>query len=326
MSKTKNITEQEYGFIVELINTSIDSIKVHLSKRGIIYTSLEAKIEETGFNRFEEILKGLYEKGYLKIVEEEYTLFCPQCDFPTVYTKYTCPTCTSTHVTQMNLIQHNFCGYIGKKPTIENTETFTCPKCGLPLTQKKDNQSEVDAKNEYNVIGFGFECINGHKFERPLIAHLCPNCGAKFNYKESKYRPIYSYELTEKAYRIGETEINVDEVYAEIKKVLKEYGFGVTEQAEIKGLSGSMHKISLLGEKEDNAIMVEVSTFGTSDELTALLGKKMDISNSYAIMIDTRGKEELLPLGKIYGIKIIDMRNREWLNHLRDIIKDVIKN
>ncbi|MFH1179805.1 MAG: hypothetical protein V1710_05555, partial [Candidatus Bathyarchaeota archaeon] len=198
MSESNIISESERNFIVELIDTSLNSITVHLSNRGIIYTHLEAKIDENGFSKFEKLLEGLHEKGYLKVVEEEYTLFCPQCDFPTVYTKYTCPTCSSTHVTQMNLIQHPFCGYVGTKPTIENTESFPCPKCNTSLSSKVDKKNEPEEKKYYKVIGFNFKCVNGHSFERPLITHLCPNCGAKFNYKESKYRPIYSYELTEK--------------------------------------------------------------------------------------------------------------------------------
>jgi rubrerythrin len=324
LSEKKIISESERNFIVELIDTSLNSITVHLSNRGIIYTHLEAKIDENGFSKFEKLLEGLHEKGYLKVVEEEYTLFCPQCDFPNVYTKYTCPMCSSTHVTQMNLIQHKFCGYVGKKPTIEPTESFSCPNCNLSLTRKKNKQNDVEEKNDYQVIGFSFECINGHRFERPLITHLCPNCGAKFNYKESKYRPIYSYELTEKALRIGETEINADEILYEIKKVFKEFNIKATEHTEVKGLSSSIHKIGLLGEKENIVLLVDVSTQGTPDELTTLLGKKMDIRNSYALMVDAKGKEETLALGQIYGIKIFDLRDRNWVNLLRDYIKEEI--
>ncbi len=325
MTLSTNLSKDEQSFILELISTSLDSIKVYLSKNGIVYTQLEEKVGKKGFRNFEKILKGLYDKGYLKIVDEQYTLFCPHCDFPYIYTKYTCPTCTSTHVTQYYLIQHPFCGYTGKKLAIEDTEVFPCPKCKTTLFTDADKVTDAEEKNYYEIIGFSFECNNGHHFERPLITHLCPNCGAKFNYKESKYRPIYSYELTEKAYQLVDSDEEIEIIAGKAMMVLQSLGVEASFKAEFMGLSSSKHKIDLLGKKDNHTLLIDVSTEGAEDELIILLGVKMDVKNSYAILITRKCDEEVLALGQVYGIKVFDINEENWLTKFTEHVKEILK-
>jgi hypothetical protein len=52
-------------------------------------------------------------------------------------------------------------------------------------------------------------------------------------------------------------------------------------------------------------LIVDVSTFGGQNDLVSLLGKKMDLVGSDALLVDMTGNEELSSLGKVYNIQIL---------------------
>ncbi len=310
------LSEEEYNFLLEHIE-SPENLKIQFSKLGLIYNNNENIINKQGFQYLENILHRLEEKDYLKKTETNYNIFCPKCNFPNVYSLYTCPTCYTSHLQQVTIIQHPFCGFTGPKSDFHKENTLKCPGCNTTINNQTTDPEASDI-HSYKIIGFHFECDKKHRFNRPEISHLCPNCQAKFNFRESNYRAIHNYTFTEKAYKLLHKDTQIEPILEKIKNSLTQHGFSTTINDKIAGYSSSTHHFSLTGKKNNTVILFEVSKQGTNDELTMLLGKKMDIENSIAIFIDTIGKNELESLGQVYRINIVNIKNEKWLTKLEN--------
>jgi len=307
------LSDDEREFIQELIDSPGKTLNVRFGVKGIVYVHYEKIIYERGLDYFEEFLKGLERKGFLNRTGKVYNIFCPNCNFPNVYSRYSCPTCYSTHMAKIQLVQHPFCGYIGQI-TMFRTETgLRCPNCNKDI-----NDSSLDSsdRSAYKTIGFSMECENGHRFVSPKITHLCPSCQAKFNHRESYYRPIYDYELTQKASNLIGQEIDTEAVIRKAQGILEQNGYMTSRNDEIVGFSSSVHEFSLTGNNGSKVLLFDVATLGLNDELTKLLGKKMDIENSTAVFLDTTGNKEIVSLGQVYGINVVDLTDRNWFNAL----------
>lgn len=229
-----------------------------------------------------------------------------------MYSRYSCPTCHTTHLSRIQLVQHPFCGFIGRKSQFQTESGLRCPNCNTDIIEKKESTD----KSTYKTIGFSLECENGHRFVSPDITHLCPSCQAKFNHKESNYRAIYNYELTQKASDLMGQEIDIDTVITRVQELLKQKGYITAKNDEIVGFSSSTHEFSLTGKKNSKVLLFDVANLGGNDELTMLLGKKMDIENSTAVLLDTMGNKEIVSLGQVYGINIVDLTESNWFDNL----------
>jgi len=316
------INDEEQRFIQKLIDSPDKTLNINFGMQGIVYVNHEKLIHEKGFDYFEEFLHGLEKKGYLKKTDKVYNIFCPKCNFPSVYSRYSCPTCHSTHMDKIHLIQHPFCGYIGQKSQFQEESGLQCPKCKTDITEQQASPEIID-KSTYKTIGFSFECDNKHKSVSPDITHLCPSCQAKFNHRESNYRAIYNYVLTKKAYNLNGQEIDNDMAIAEVQKILEQLGYVTAKNDPIVGFSSGTHVFSLTGKKNSKVLLFDIAPLGGIDELTKLLGKKMDIENSTAVFLDTKGNKEIVSLGQVYGINVVDLTDGNWLNYLNIWLTDI---
>lgn len=181
------------------------------------------------------------------------------------------------------------------------------------VTEEQPSNENTD-KSTYKTIGSSLECENGHRFVTPEISHLCPRCDAKFNHRESNYRPIYNYELTQKAMNLVDQETDIDADIAKIQKLLENRGYSTARNDKIVGFSSSTHEFSLTGKKDSRVLLFDVSKMGGKDELTKLLGKKIDIENSTATFLDTKGNKEIVSLSQVYDINVVDLNEDEWIN------------
>jgi len=307
------LNDDERQLIQELIDSPGKTLNVRFGVKGIVYVHYEQIIHERGLDYFEEFLQGLERKGFLRKTGKVFNIFCPNCNFPNVYSRYSCPTCHSTHMAKIQLVQHPFCGFIGQKTMFSTEAGLRCPNCNTVINESIQDSSDRSA---YKTIGFSLECENGHKFVSPEITHLCPSCHAKFNHKESYYRPIYDYELTQKAWDTVENKIDKNAVIKKVQELIEQRGYMSSKNDEIVGFSSSAHEFSLTGKKGSKVILFDVASLGINDELTQLLGKKMDIENSTAIFLDTTGNKEIVSLGQVYGINVVDLTDGNWFNTL----------
>lgn len=307
------LSDDERQFIQELIDSPGKTLNVRFGVKGIVYVHYEQIIHERGLDYFEEFLQELERKGFLKRTDKVYNIFCPNCNFPNVYSRYSCPTCHSTHMAKIQLVQHPFCGYIGQKNMFRTETGLRCPNCNTDINESSQDSSD---RSEYKTIGFSLECENGHRFVSPEITHLCPNCQAKFNHRESNYRPIYDYELTQKACDTVGNKVDKNAVIKKVQDLLEQSGYMASKNDEIVGFSSSAHEFSLTGKKGSKVLLFDVATLGLNDELIQLLGKKMDIENSTAIFLDTTGNKEIVSLGQVYGINVVNLTDGNWFNAL----------
>ena len=316
------LSEEERRFIQELLDSNETTLKLHFGMQGIVYETHEAIIHERGFEYFDEFLLGLEKKGFLKKTDNVYNIFCPNCNFPNVYSKYSCPTCHTTHVSRIQLVQHPFCGYIGRKSQFQTDLGLQCPSC---KTEIADEQPSSD-KSSYKTIGISLECENSHRFVSPEISHLCPNCEAKFNDRESNYRAIYNYELTQKAFDMVGNVIDTEAAIAKVQRLLENRGYTTDKNDELVGFSSSTHVFSLTGKKDSQVLLFDVANIGGNDELTKLLGKKIDIENSVATFLDTKGNKALVSLGQVYGINIVNLTEEKWIVNVENWMAGLTSN
>jgi hypothetical protein len=101
---------------------------------------------------------------------------------------------------------------------------------------------------------------------------------------------------------------------------LKQNGLQIQYEYEIKGVSGSTHQFDLAATIGSSLLLIDYS-FGDSQELVALLGKKLDIPGAESALIDFSDNEELLNLGKVYNIPIIDTGKQNWVPRLQTLVE-----
>ncbi len=316
------LSDEERQFLQGLIDSNQKTLKVHFGIQGIVYVSHESIIHEKGFEYFDEFLQGLERKGFLRKNDKVYNIFCPNCNFPNVYSRYSCPTCHTTHVTRIQLVQHPFCGHIGRKSQFQGESGLRCPSCKTDLI----DEQTTSEKSSYKTIGTSLECENGHRFVNPEISHLCSRCEAKFSHKESNYRAIYNYELTQKALDLIGNEIDTEAALAKVQELLENRGYSTAKNDKMVGFSSSTHEFSLTGKKDSQVMLFDVAILGGNDELTKLLGKKIDIENSTATFLDSKGNKALVSLGQVYGINIVDLTEENWVLNVDNLLTELAAN
>ena len=259
-------------------------------------------------------------KGYLNEEDYDRAIFCPTCDSPHVYSKYACPIDRSIFIKKFTLLQHVSDGFQGKKEIFEKEDRLICPQCGGDLGHAHDKETRHESLRE---IGFSFECEkNGHKFERPLVLHFCPDCDSMFDYKTAHYVPLFAYSMTDKAKRYLQEDLDVETKLAPLIQMLDADGFITSFNVEITGVSGSNHQFDLISEKNGSTILFDFG-LGDSNKLVSLLGKKMDLPGRDAVLIDFGADSELDELGKVYNIPIIELEQEGWELIITDLISNL---
>ncbi len=198
------LTEEEITFLTIIINRGIKEIKPIIGKEGIQYEPLDDILKENNYawDNIYDLLKGIAKKGGLNKKGYEKLVLCPKCGSPHVYTKYSCPKCESTDISNMRLLEHPFCGYTGTLDSFRKGSNLVCPRCDNILGSRASDANTKKGglrRRDYKLIGSTFECDKcGWKSDRPDILHSCTECGSNFSYKNSNYESIFSYEIPEK--------------------------------------------------------------------------------------------------------------------------------
>ena len=312
------LTVEEKDFLRYLSESGLIHLEPEVTPDGVIYKDLE-----TGEYDWKQILfmfKSLTKKGYLDEEDHDRAIFCPNCDSPHVYSKYACPVDRSIFIKKVTLLQHVTDGFHGEKEVFEKEDRLICPKCGEDLGHAHDSATHDESLRE---IGFSFECEkSGHKFEKPLVLHFCPDCGSMFDYKTARYVPLYAYSMTEKAKGFLRENLDVEKKLAPLIQLLESEGFGASYNVEIMGVSGSTHLFDLTAERDGATLLFDFG-LGDSNKLVSLLGKKMDLPGREAVLIDFSADSELENLGKVYNIPILEMEQEGWEKIITDLISNL---
>lgn len=286
--------DQERELLRKLVKKGVLELKPTLNKLGIRYLEAEKAWKKTDSTHVKSILKSLEKRGVLKSKFIDRILTCPDCGSPKVYSKYTCPKCNSHNVEYTQLLEHMKCGYISSKDNFTKGPSLVCPKCQAELKEEAIH---------YRVIGNCYECEKcGYRFDKPEIIHICQKCRRNFTYQEAKYLKIFSYKITDKTVNDFRKDIPILD---NIQNILTQKGFEVQMYPQITGTSGVQHPFDILAEKNQTLLVIDISITGNKNDMITLLGKKVDVNPTKALIIDLSKLDELTPLEKVYDITVI---------------------
>lgn len=287
-----NAQDEDEEFLRKLIKMGILVLKPSLDRKGVRYADAE-EIWKVDLAKSKTIINRLAERGLLKPEFVERALTCPKCGSPEVHSKYACPKCKFNDVEFTELIEHVKCGNIGPKNSFLKGSSLICPRCNVELAKKKD---------DYRLIGNFYQCEKcRHCFDKPDVVHICQNCGMTFTYQNGKYIKIFAYSITEEAMKDFRAE---HPILKNVKKALVEKGFRVQLHAKVRGTSGVDSPFDILAEKDAVRLVIDVSATGNKNDIIALLAKKVDVNPAGTAIIDLSTSDELVNLGKVFGITV----------------------
>ena len=296
----------EHELLSKLVKGGVIELRPVLSSDGIHYPEME-EILKSGPKHAKNQLQELVKRGILEARFIDRVLTCPNCSSPEVYNKFTCSKCNSYNVEYIQLLEHMKCGYIGSRGTFRKNSDLICPNCKTPLGEEATH---------YRVIGKCFQCEKcNYRFDKPDNTYVCQKCGRNFTYQDAKYVKIHVYKITDKTI----ADISKDQSILEsAKEIFENNGFKVQLNAQIMGVSGVQHHFDMLAESGQVSIVIDISVTGSKNDMISLLGKKVDINPTEAVIIDLSKSDELPPLGKVYNITVFKMANKYDLpKHLK---------
>jgi len=216
-----------------------------------------------------ELLESLTELGALEKLYHDSLVACPKCKSIRLFSKLRCPYCGSENLRKIAVVAHLTCG--GVNVVEEGAESRPkCSKCGKPLA-------------EVSTIGKLYQCLAcGARFETPLPAYRCADCGHAFDYREARYVTIHKYRVKRE---------NLDGL---AKKLILEIarmvgaaeGFNVEVAAQVKGRSGYYHTVDLAF--SDGREVVYIDAVAESpramSEALASIAKTPDLQSRHIVL------------------------------------------
>jgi len=280
----------------KLIRKGVLELRPSLDKVGVRYIEAE-EAWNVDSARVKSMLAGLEKKGVLKSEFLDRVLTCPHCGSPEVHSKYACSRCKSDNVEFTELIK---CGYIGSKDTFVKEDVLVCPRCQTVLGE---------GSSDHRVIGNFYQCEKClYRFDKPDVVHFCQNCGTTSTHQTAKYIKLFGYKILDETIREFQKELPV---LKNIKKTLTDRGFKVQVHAKVAGSSGVESPFDIVAEKDEVRLVVDVSMGGDKNDIIGLLAKKVDVNPTRALILDLSEGDELVVLGRIYGIDVLKAKAGE---------------
>ncbi len=191
----------EESILNTIITHRIRTITPILTPSGIVYQGLEdfMRENELDWENITKILDSMKKNGYFKIKEQTRVIICPECGSSHVYSKFACPRCNSTELSNMEILEHSVCGYTGIKKDFIINNQLICPKCNIILSKNLSRKNQASRKKSgYQLIGTVSECSScALRFEKPNAIHICQLCSTNFSYSNARYETLYSYQINE---------------------------------------------------------------------------------------------------------------------------------
>lgn len=292
------------SFIRMMLEKSIQALSPVTSfEKGVAYPEAATLLPDKNDSEVASFLAKLATAKLLDAELVDRLVACPSCGGVEVYSKYRCERCKSFDISDIEIIEHLLCGYIGAKSGFTSSTSdkevgaLTCPKCKQKILRKED----------YRALGKTFECASclSH-FDKPPVVHKCENCGTMFTYREANYVPVYEYTVSSKAKEIFSSGLLSLGPAADW---LRSEGFEVEMPKEITGKSGAKHKFDLVasaGTKKD-LLLGDFALSADSQVIVAAFAKRYDINpdaKSFVVTY-TQSSGEVEALSRTYGISII---------------------
>ncbi len=237
--------ERAMKLVAEMLVGKITDIRPQLdftSELGFIYPAVEQILEVSG-EEVVSILEFLADKGILKRYFFDKFLRCPHCRSAILRPSTRCPKCGSGDITQGRVFEHFPCKFVGLEDEFVTNGKYVCPRCGDELRV---------SGGDYRSLGLMYKCHDCYEvFSQPEIQWRCLKCGILTPHDEITELNIYSYSLNEAKRGWLEFELKPK---SQLIEFLKQRGYEVKENAEVKGRSGAAHNIDILAARDDGII------------------------------------------------------------------------
>lgn len=302
--------EKAMKLVAEMLTGNIVDVRPaydFISELGFVYPAaeqvLEVKTEEAV-----SILESLVAQGILKRDFFDKFLRCPQCQSLNLRPTTHCPKCGSGNIARGRIFEHFTCKYVGLEEEFVSKGKYICPKCKQELRA---------IGSDYQSLGLLRKCHDcGEVFSIPVIKWRCIKCSSLTAEDRVRETKIYSYSFNEAKRGWLEFELKPKHQLIEF---LKQRGYEVKENAEVKGRSGAAHKIEILATRDDGiitysvAIGVEVAEHKVGlEQLFDFDDKAYDIGihDKILIVIPGLGKEAE-KFATQQRIKVLDVKDLE---------------
>lgn len=284
---------------------------------GYRYPEVERVVEGTSADAL-ALLERLEKAGILEKKFFDKIVSCPSCRTTNIAFHYMCPVCGSARIDKKGLVEHLSCGHIDTEDRFKKDGKLVCPRCNVEL-------KELDV--DYKRPGSWFECTSCHKrFDEPVFAHICRNCGTQFTIKNATLTDIYSYILNKEAEAEARRRVIL---LTPIVVSLEKLGFKVESPGLVQGASGTTHQFDIVASKTigvaSRVIVIGVASSPIEvDEqpIVSMFAKIFDAHTAHAILIAVpKLSGTARQLSELYKIKVIEAANtEEAVKKLRVII------
>jgi hypothetical protein len=256
------------------------------------------------------IVESLADRGILRKSYFDRLLHCPRCQSINQRPSTHCPKCGSGDIARGRILEHLACGYVGVEEEFTTKGKYVCPKCKLELRT-------VGA--DYLSRGVLRKCRDCSEiFSSPLVKWRCLKCSSLSTEDEITEVNVYAYTLDEGRRNWLEFEIQPKVRFVEF---LVHNGYGVTENARVKGRSGVEHKLDMLASRDDGVVMHNVAIGIEIAREQIGLDRIMDFDvkafdsgfhDKVLIIIPELG-EEARKFASYHGIKVLEPKDLDML-------------
>jgi predicted transcriptional regulator/ABC-type transporter Mla MlaB component len=287
-----------------IVESGVAEFAPSLSDGGDIIYPMMNKLTGVGTSQAGEVLEELCQKKVLTKVPASLSCRCPACSTEIAIQTLVCPNCSGTELVSGTALQHLTCLHFDFEWNFSRGtegEKF-CPKC-----DRKLEKMGID----YLKQGTFFKCSTCGEFTaRAKRLFSCPSCQRVF--ETTKEPPIEAYKYIVK----NGASLSALDLSALIGE-LKNSGLEATENATIRGKSGTEHSFTLVvkdsaGTSKDRAnllVAVDIIDMAGADTTAVLLlfAKSMDCDARRRILVTIPGvSEQTKALAQSYQISVLE--------------------
>ena len=194
------------------------------------------------------ILEPLTEEGILVRKFFDKFLHCPQCGSMNLRPVYCCPKCGLGNIIRGRVLEHLVCKYASTEEEFFFKGRLVCPKC-------KQELHTLDT--DYRSLGVLYKCRGCDEiFNQPTIKWSCLKCSSITAEGKITEVDAYSYSLNEEKRNWLQFELKPK---AQLLQFLQGRGYGIRENARVKGRSGAEHTFDLLATRDDGIVVHNIA-------------------------------------------------------------------
>ena len=213
-----------------------------------------------------------------------------------------CTKCGAESVVRERLVEHRPAGHIHSESEFLKGGKMICPTCKAELTSPEDTK----------VLGTWFQCaVCSTKYSELNVSFQCLICGEKFDRGKAVIRPVYKYELADKAqefFKMGrDTLLSI--VYDNLAKVST--GDKVERNFSVKGKSGVGHVFDFSFSVDEKQVLCDVEYSeeeAVESTVMKVFAKTMDTAvRHFILIIWPKISSAAGSLANFYKIKVIEV-------------------